>query len=110
MRGWVGAKGWLRRWVGGGRQRRVIVFLLAFALVAALAGVFVGRQAGIAALRRDIARLEADRTAAAARQKELRAEVASTTDPKVLEDEIRIRLGLVRPTEEKVFFIEESSP
>jgi cell division protein FtsB len=80
------------------------------ALVATLTAVFVSRQVAMAGFRRDIARLEAQQAQAGARQKELRAEVASTSDPKTLEDEVRRRLGLVEPGEEKVFFVEEGSP
>jgi cell division protein FtsB len=109
MRGWARAKSLLSR-VAGSRRRRVIVLGSAFALVATLAAIFVSRQVAITGLRRDIARLEAGQVQATAEQKGLRAEVASTSDPKALADEVRRRLGLVEPGEEKAFFVEEDSP
>jgi cell division protein FtsB len=109
MRGWARAKSLFER-VTGGRRRRAIVLGSVFVLVATLAAIFVSRQVAIAGLRREIARVEAQQTEATAQQKELRADVASTSDPKTLEDEARRRLGLVEPGEEKVFFVEEESP
>ncbi len=109
MRGWARAKRLFER-VTGDRRRRVIVLGSVFVLVATLAAIFVSRQVAIAGLRHEIARLEAQQAEATAQQKELRADVASTSDPKTLEDEARRRLGLVKPGEEKVFFVEEESP
>jgi cell division protein FtsB len=109
MRGWAGAKSLFER-VTGDRRRRFLVLTSVFVLLATLAAIFISRQVAIAGLRREIARLEAQQVEATAQQKELRAGVASTSDPKTLEDEARKRLGLVEPGEEKVFFVEEESP
>jgi len=109
MRGWAQARRLVGRVVGG-RRRRTLALAVVFLVVATLAAVFVSRQVAIAGLRHEIARLEAHQADATAQQKVLRAEVASTSDPKALEEEARRRLGLVKPGEEKVFFIEGDSP
>jgi len=80
----------------------------AVALLGTVAAVFISRQVSMASMRREIARLKTDQVEAAAHQKELRSDLASTKDPKTLEDEIRQKLGLVKPGEEKAFFVEES--
>lgn len=110
MRGWAGVQRVLGRLLAATRHRRVVVLVSVLTVVATLAAIFVSRQFSIAGLRREIAHLEQEETQAEARQKELRTEVASTTSPKRLEEEARKRLGLVKPGEEKVFFIEEDSP
>ncbi len=110
MRGWASAKKLVGRFAAGDRRRRRIVLILSFAFVATLAAVFVSRQISIADMRRDVARLRADQAAAAARQKELRTEVSSTTNRATLEAEARERLGLVLPGEEKAYFVEERVP
>lgn len=110
MRGWAGAKKLVARFAGGDRRRRRVVLILSLALVATLAGVFVSRQVSIAGMRRDVAKLKAEQAVAATRQKELRAEVASTTNRATLEREARERLGLVLPGEEKAYFVEEGAP
>lgn len=109
MKGWARAKGLFDRVVGD-RRRRVIVLVSVFLIVATLAAIFVSRQVAIAGLRREIARLKAQQADATTQQKELRADVASTSDPKTLRDEARRRLGLVEPGEEKAYFVEEESP
>ena len=109
MRGWMRAKRLVGRVIGE-RRRRAFVLAGIFLVIATVAAVFVSRQVAIAGLRHQVARLEAQQADATAQQKVLRAEVASTTDPKTLEEEARQRLGLVKPGEEKVFFVEEDSP
>jgi cell division protein FtsB len=109
MRGRARARRLLDRVVGQ-RHRRAFVLCGVVLVVATVAAVFISRQVAISNLRRDISRLEAGQTAAASEQKALRAEVASTSDSKTLEEEARRRLGLVKPGEEKVFFVEESAP
>jgi cell division protein FtsL len=109
MRGWTRAKRLVGRVIGE-RRRRAFVLAGIFLVVATVAAIFVSRQVSIAELRHQVARLEAQQVDATTQQKALRAEVASTTDPKTLEEEARQRLGLVKPGEEKVFFVEEDSP
>jgi cell division protein FtsB len=109
MRGWAKAKSLLQRVAVDRHRRRVVAASIVFLLLA-IAAVFLSRQLAISGLRRELADIMAQQTQAAARQKELRADVASTSDPKTLEDEARKRLGLIRPGEEKVFFVEEDSP
>ncbi len=112
MRGWGTAKGGIARLLDrlGGRRRRWVAVGCVVVLFGTITAVFVSRQVAMAGLRRETARLETQQADAAARQKELRADLASTTNAKALEDEIRSRLGLVKPGEEKVFFVEEDSP
>jgi cell division protein FtsB len=109
MRGWAKAKSLLRG-IATDRHRRLVVVGSIVLLLLAIAAVFLSRQLAIGGLRRELARVKAQEVQAAARQKELRADVASTSDPKTLEDEARRRLGLVRSGEEKIFFVEENSP
>ncbi len=109
MRGWAKAKSLLQR-IATDRRRRLIVGGSIVLVLLTIAAVFLSRQLAIGGLRRELASLQAQQGQAAARQKELRADVASTSDPKTLEDEARRRLGLVRSGEEKVFFVEENSP
>jgi cell division protein FtsB len=109
MRGWAKAKSLLQR-ITTDRHRRLVVVGSVVLLVLAIAAVFLSRQLAIGGLRRELADVNVRQVQASARQKELRADVASTSDPKTLEAEARRRLGLVRSGEEKVFFVEENSP
>jgi cell division protein FtsB len=109
MRGWAKAKSLVQR-MSTDRRRRLIVVGSVVVLFLTIAAVFVSRQLAIGGLRRELADVNAQQAQASARQKELRADVASTSDPKTLETEARKRLGLIRSGEEKVFFVEENSP
>lgn len=113
MRAWLRAKARAKDLfdrLGGRRHRRWMVLGLTFVLVASLVAVFVRREVMIAGLRRQIAQLEARQVEAAAEEEALRAELASTKSDATLERVIRERLGLVRPNEEKAFFVEGPSP
>lgn len=112
MRGWAKAKARAAKLLGRleGRRRRWVALGCVIILLGTVAAVFISRQVAMIGMRREIERLEAQKVAAAAEQKALRAELASTTDSKTLEEEIRRRLGLVKPGEEKVFFVEENGP
>jgi cell division protein FtsB len=109
MRGWARAKSLLQRMATDRRRRLVVAGSVVF-VVLTIAALFLSRQLAIGGLRRELASLKAQQVEATARQKELRADVASTSDPKTLEDEARRRLGLIRSGEEKIFFVEEDSP
>ncbi len=109
MRAWARAKSLLQNIRVDRRRRQLVIGSIVLVLLTIVA-VFVSRQFAIAGLRRDVTRLAAEQTAAETLQKELRAGVASTSDPKTLEDEARKRLGLVKPGEEKIFFVEEDTP
>ena len=87
-----------RRWVALGIAAFVVLFVL---------GTFVSRGLGILHLRRDLVRLEKATVEATAEQKRLRAELASASSSRVLEDKAREELGLIKPGEEKVIFVEE---
>jgi cell division protein FtsB len=109
MRVWARAKSLLQQLPVARHRRRVVAGSIALLLLTVVA-IFVSRQFAVAGLRRDIARLGVEQAAAEVEQKELRAGVASTSDPATLEEEVRERLGLVKRTEEKVFFVEEKGP
>jgi len=100
-----------KRWAAatGGRRRPIV--LLGFAAIAlAIAGTFLVRQVDILRLRRDAAVLRRQYAEEGVRTEELRTRLAKTSDPAVLEEEARRRLGLVKPGEEKIFFLEEGNP
>ncbi|MEN6368582.1 MAG: septum formation initiator family protein [Thermotogota bacterium] len=87
-----------RRWVAIGIAALVVLLVL---------GTFLSRGLGILRLRHDLVRLDKATVEAAAEQKRLRAELASASTAKVLEDKAREELGLIKPGEEKVIFVEE---
>ena len=80
---------------------------IAVAVVSLVLGTFLGRGLGILQLRHDLARLDRATQEATAEQKRLRAELASSSSAKVLEDQAREKLGLIKPGEEKVIFVGE---
>ena len=88
-----------------GRIRVVIVAVLA--IVGLLAALYLGRFFEIRRLRSELSALMQQERAALVTQEELREQVALQDDPEVLEEKARELLGLVKPHEEKVIFIEE---
>jgi len=89
------------------RSRRWVALGLGVAVASLLLAVFLTRGLGIIHLRRDLVRLEVAAREAGAEQKSLRAELASSSQAKVMEDQAREKLGLIKPGEEKVIFVEE---
>jgi cell division protein FtsB len=75
-----------------------IVFLLFF--------LFLGRTFKIRRLRGDLSILAQQASETLVTQEELRARLALQNDPTMIEEEARRLLGLVKPGEEKVIFIE----
>lgn len=100
-----------KRWAAaGGIRRRPIAFVAFAAVLLAIAGTFLVRQIDVSRLRREAASLRRLTAEEGVRTEELRTRLAKTSDPAVLEDEARRRLGLVKPGEEKIFFLEEGRP
>lgn len=89
------------------RGRRWIAVAVVALVVSLVLGTFLSRGIGILRLRHDFARLQRETVEATALQKRLRSELASASTAKVLEDKAREELGLVKPGEEKVIFVEE---
>jgi cell division protein FtsB len=77
------------------------------AVVVLVVGTFLSRGLGILHLRHDLVRLDQATRDATAEQKQLRAELASSSSAKVIEDQARQKLGLIKPGEEKVIFVGE---
>jgi len=69
--------------------------------------VFVSRQVEIARRRGLMQVLEDELDLTVAEQERLRERLASADDPEAIELVARERLGLVRPGEEKIVFVEE---
>jgi cell division protein FtsB len=90
---------------GEGRLR-LLVWLVVFAL-GLLAWLYLSRYSEIQRLRHDLSILAQKETRALITQQQLRAELEKKDDPKRIEDLAREWLGLVKPGEEKVIFIEE---
>ena len=80
--------------------------LVLVAVVGLLASLFLGRFFEIRKLKSELSTLMEQERAALATQEMLREQLALQDDPKVLEDKARELLGLVKPGEEKVIFIE----
>lgn len=80
--------------------------LVLVAVVGLLASLFLGRFFEIRRLRGELSTFVEQERAALATQEMLREQLASKDDPEMLEDKARELLGLVKPSEEKVIFIE----
>jgi len=83
--------------------------MLCFVLVAVvglLASLFLGRFFEIRRLKGELSTLMEKERTALATQEMLREQLALKDDPEMLEDKARELLGLVKPSEEKVIFIE----
>ncbi len=109
MQGWRGKQPPLYDWLL--RYRRPVLAVVALlAATALLLAVFLGRSGTIADRRRELAALRNAQQSATALQARLREQLASTSDPAVLEDKARELLGLVKPGEVKVIFTEDNTP
>jgi cell division protein FtsB len=69
--------------------------------------LFLTRDAKIQQLKRELAALREEQRQAALEQDELRQQLASSSDADVIEREAREKLGLVKPGEVKVIFVED---
>ena len=81
----------------------ITVAILAACLVASL---FVVRWLEIRRLDAELAALQSEQQLALTHQNELRSELELRDDPETLEEHARAELGLVKPGEEKVIFVE----
>ncbi|MCK4392860.1 septum formation initiator family protein [Candidatus Bipolaricaulota bacterium] len=91
------------------RARRSCRHILVWALLAILfllTFLYLGRTFEIRRLRGDLSILAQQAKGALATQEELRARLALQNDPVMIENAARRLLGLVKPGEEKVIFIE----
>jgi len=87
-------------------RRGLIVYPLIVIFVLFLSVLFVERSLRIARLRRDLFQLQVSLEATRADAEALRAELALRDDPGTIEGLARERLGLVKPGEEKIIFVE----
>jgi len=74
--------------------------------VGLLASLFLGRFFEIRRVKSELSTFMEQERAALAAQEMLREQLALKDDPEVLEEKARELLGLVKPSEEKVIFIE----
>ncbi len=89
------------------RWTRYRVWCLVFvAVVGLLASLFLGRFFEIRRLKSELSIFMEQERAALATQEMLGEQLALKDDPQMLEDKARELLGLVKPSEEKVIFIE----
>lgn len=86
-------------------HRRILVWAL-LAILLLLSFLYLGRTFEIRRLQGDLSTLAQQAKGALATQEELRARLALQNDPAMIEEEARRLLGLVKPGEEKVIFIE----
>lgn len=86
-------------------HRHILVWAL-LAIVFLLTFFYLGRTFEIRRLRGNLSILAQQAKGALATQEELRARLALQNDPAMIEEEARRLLGLVKPGEEKVIFIE----
>jgi cell division protein FtsB len=87
------------------RWRRVVLLVGITAAFGLLLALFLSRGAQIGRLQQELVALRDQQAQAAAEQEELRAQLASSSDPDVIEQEAREKLGLVEPGEIKVIFV-----
>ena len=92
------------RYPGGPRFRMLCLVLVA--VVGLLASLFLGRFFEIRRLKSELSSLMEQERTALATQEMLREQLALKDDPQMLENKARELLGLVKPSEEKVIFIE----
>ncbi len=85
--------------------RRPVWTWVALGLVCLLVGVYTYRFFVIGGERRDLANLRREQQAAMDEQKRLRGRLALKDDRNTIEDLARRELGLVKPSEEKVIFV-----
>ncbi|MEW5826195.1 MAG: septum formation initiator family protein [Candidatus Bipolaricaulota bacterium] len=109
MRGWAGAIHRKLNGIAGSPRRRLVVWGVA-AAVLALGGTFLSRELAIVRLRHERTAIARELRDAEGETKSLEARLAAASDPAVIETEARRRLGLVKPGEEKIFFLEQGVP
>ena len=89
------------------RKTRLHVWcFVVLAVVGLLASLFLGRFFELRRLQGELSVLVQQERQALAAQEELRARLALKDDPETIEQKARELLGLVKPDEEKVIFVE----
>ncbi len=88
------------------RSRFHVLCLVLVAVMSLLASLFLGRFFEIRRLKSELSTLMEQERTALATQEMLREQLALKDDPQMLEDKARELLGLVKPSEEKIVFIE----
>ncbi|MEA3355871.1 MAG: septum formation initiator family protein [Candidatus Bipolaricaulota bacterium] len=89
-----------------GVWRHRITPLLIATLLVLLCGFYLFKGIQIHRLEQELGLLSERKGSAIARQEQLRARLALRDDPNTIENLARAQLGLIRPGEEKVIFIE----
>jgi cell division protein FtsB len=85
----------------------VAVVAAAFVVCGLLLALFLTRDAAIRQLRQELVSLRDQQRQAALEQDDLRQQLSASSEADVIEEQARERLGLVKPGEEKVIFVEE---
>jgi cell division protein FtsB len=93
-------------WLGD-HWRVVAVVAAAFVVCGLLLALFLTRDAAIRQLRQELVSLRDQQRQAALEQDDLRQQLSASSEADVIEEQARERLGLVKPGEEKVIFVEE---
>ena len=89
------------------RKTRLYIWCFAvLAIVGLLASLFLGRFFEMRRLQGELSVLLQQERGALAAQEELRERLALKDDPEMIEQKARELLGLVKPDEEKVIFVE----
>ena len=88
------------------KTRFRVVFVAALAVVGVLVSLFLGRFFEMRKLQGELAILLSREREALVAQGQLRARLALKDDPETIEQRARELLGLVKPGEEKVIFVE----
>lgn len=85
--------------------RRALLWLV-IAAVLLLASLYAIRFVAISRLQQQVAALSVKEQGTLEEQSELRARLAQKDDPKAIEDVAREKLGLVKPGEKIIIFVE----
>ena len=88
------------------RLRRAAWITATLLAVCLISSFFLLRWLEIGRLERDLAAIHEEQRVALAHQEALRADLALKDDPEAIEARAREELGLVKPGEEKVIFVE----
>ncbi len=86
--------------------RRLVLFGVLIVLVGLIASLYIGRFLTIRRLQTQLSDLVGQERVALAVQADLRARLAFRDDPQAIEEVARAELGLIKPGEEKIIFIE----
>jgi len=88
------------------KARLRVVVVAVFAVAGLIISLFLGRFFEVRKLQGELSILLSQEREALATQEQLRAQLAFKDDPETIEQRARELLGLVKPGEEKVIFVE----